>query len=114
MRHTFRPCVAPRQAKPHTTAIRPDGKFAYVVSQEPGKQYVRRGHLTRLADRMDCAKPLRRQTRPGHQRGAYWTPTRSGADTRRRGRLVYRARITVLFGRHVTPAEARFLAEVGG
>jgi hypothetical protein len=62
---------------------------------------------------MDCAKLLGRETCPGDQRGAYCTATRSGADTRRRMRPVYQARIAVLFARHVTAAEARVLADVG-
>jgi len=75
---------------------------------------TRRGNVTWLADRMDCAKPIRREKRPGERPGAYETLTRSGPETRRRVWPVDQAHIAALFGRHITAREARVPADVRG
>lgn len=82
---------------------------------ELGNRFPTRwGNVTRLADRMDCAKLIRREKCPGERPDAYWTLTRSGAETRRRVWPVDQAHIAVLFGRHITAKEARVPMDLSG
>jgi hypothetical protein len=62
---------------------------------------------------MDRAKLIRWEKCPGERPGAYWSLTRSGAETRRRAWPVDQAHIAAPFGRHIT-AEARVPMNVSG
>jgi DNA-binding MarR family transcriptional regulator len=70
-----------------------------------------RSGLTRLVDRLENARLLRREADPSDRRGAYAVLTDKGRDTLRQMWPVYAAGIAEHFGRHVSDEEAHVLTE---
>ncbi|HEX7271709.1 MAG TPA: MarR family transcriptional regulator [Casimicrobiaceae bacterium] len=65
-----------------------------------------RSNLTRLVDRLEKARLVRRVASEDDRRGAYAELTAEGRKLRRRMWPVYSAAIEELFGAHLTRAEA--------
>jgi DNA-binding MarR family transcriptional regulator len=73
-----------------------------------------RSNLTRLVDRLEEAKLVRRVRSEDDRRGAYAEITAEGRKLRRRMWPVYAAAIEELFGAHLTKAEAEGVARALG
>lgn len=69
-----------------------------------------RSNLTRLADRLQKARLLRRETCEDDRRGAYCSITAAGRHMREKMWPIYKQQIDLLFAQHVSPEEARVLA----
>ena len=67
---------------------------------------VSRSNLTRLVDRLEKARLVRRMPSEDDRRGAYAEITAEGRKLRRKMWPVYAAAIDELFGAHLTQAEA--------
>jgi DNA-binding MarR family transcriptional regulator len=69
-----------------------------------------RSNLTRLVDRLEKARLVRRVRSEDDRRGAYAEITAEGRKLRRKMWPVYAATIDELFGAHLTKAEAESVA----
>ena len=67
---------------------------------------VSRSNLTRLVDRLEKARLVRRMPSEDDRRGAYAEITAEGRKLRRRMWPIYAVAIDELFGAHLTKAEA--------
>lgn len=86
-----------------------DGKLR--MHQLAERVVLSRSNLTRLADRLEDAKLLRRESCGGDRRGAYCVITAAGRQMRKKIWPVYRRQIEALFADQLTSAEARTLAQ---
>ena len=86
-----------------------DGKLR--MHQLAERIVLSRSNLTRLADRLEDAKLLRRESCSDDRRGAYCVITAAGRQMRKKIWPVYRRQIEVLFADQLTSAEARTLAQ---
>jgi DNA-binding MarR family transcriptional regulator len=71
-----------------------------------------RSNLTRLADRLQKEKLIKRETCVDDKRGAYCAITASGRAMRAKMWPVYSAQIDQLFGLHVSTEEAKVMVVV--
>ncbi|MGH8692753.1 MAG: MarR family winged helix-turn-helix transcriptional regulator [Burkholderiales bacterium] len=69
-----------------------------------------RSNLTRLADRLEAAKLIRREDCADDRRGYFIVITEPGKQMRRKMWPVYRDQIEELFARHISAAETRTIA----
>ncbi|MGH8751565.1 MAG: MarR family winged helix-turn-helix transcriptional regulator [Burkholderiales bacterium] len=70
-----------------------------------------RSNLTRLADRLESARLIRREDCPHDRRGNYCALTEAGRKMRQKMWPVYRAQIDNLFSQHLTATEAKAMAD---
>ena len=85
-----------------------DGKMR--MSELAERVVLSRSNLTRLADRLEKAKVLRRESCADDKRGAYCAITRAGLQMREKMWPVYREQIDQLFGMHLNAEEARLMS----
>lgn len=79
---------------------------------ELGKRVVlSKSNVSRLADRLQGAGLIRREPCEGDRRGYYCAITQKGREMRSTMWPAYRREIDRLFGRHMSDAQARTIAE---
>lgn len=86
-----------------------DGKMR--MSELAERVVLSRSNLTRLADRLEKAKLLRRESCVDDKRGAYCAITNAGLQMRENMWPVYREQIDRLFGAHLQAEEAKVMAQ---
>jgi DNA-binding MarR family transcriptional regulator len=86
-----------------------DGKLR--MSELAERVVLSRSNLTRLADRLEKAKLLRRESCADDKRGAYCAITNAGLKMREKMWPVYREQIDRLFGTHLDAEEARLMTQ---
>jgi DNA-binding MarR family transcriptional regulator len=69
-----------------------------------------RSNLTRLADRLEEAKFIRREDCPGDRRGNFCVLTDEGRKMRQKMWLVYKVQIDELFSKYLTASEAEAMS----
>lgn len=87
-----------------------DGKVR--MSELAERVVLSRSNLTRLADRLEKAKLLRRESCVDDKRGAYCAITKAGLQMREKMWPVYRQQINHLFGIHLDAEEAKIMTQV--
>ncbi|MBS0308315.1 MAG: MarR family transcriptional regulator [Proteobacteria bacterium] len=87
-----------------------DGKMR--MSELAERVVLSRSNLTRLADRLEKAKLLRRESCADDKRGAYCAITKAGLQMREKMWPVYREQIDLLFGAYLDVEEARTMTQV--
>ena len=85
-----------------------DGKLR--MSELAERIILSRSNLTRLADRLQKEKLIKRETCADDKRGAYCAITPSGRAMRAKMWPVYSAQIDQLFGAHISTEEAKVIA----
>ena len=82
------------------------------LSEVADKALLSRSNLTRLVDRLEAAKLLRRERCPSDRRGAYAVLTESGLAVQKQMWGVYSGSIAEFFGDLLSDAEVNVLAQV--
>lgn len=82
------------------------------MSELAERVVLSRSNLTRLADRLEKAKLLRRESCADDKRGAYGAITNAGLQMREKMWPVYRGQIDGLFGVHLSAEEAKIMTQV--
>lgn len=81
------------------------------MSELAERVVLSRSNLTRLADRLEKAKLLRRESCADDKRGAYCAITSTGLEMRKRMWPVYCEQIDRLFGQHISTSEAKLMVD---